>query len=171
MGKIRKNAWPGVGVDLRSRLGNAFKSIPFIAFFIIGVIAIGGIGVWLPYSLDKTTTKVFLEAQNVLTFYLAILGTLSIEGFISKNKNSDLAALGLIVGVISLALGVYGYYNFPSGSVWQVNLGAFMTLMIFLFSTVNDDKFDEPREKIADSTGFEKAEKNMIKDKDSEVTN
>ncbi|EHJ9984789.1 hypothetical protein ACLVXC_003876 [Vibrio alginolyticus] len=165
MVKVRKNSWPRIVKDLYSRLGNALKSITFIAFFLIGVIVIGGIGVWLPYGLDGTSDKVFFEAQNVLTFYLAILGTLSIEGVISKSKNTDLAALGLIIGVISLILGIYGYYNYPTGSVWQINLGAFITLTIFLFSTVNDEKFDVQEEIISDATGYEEADKDLIKDK------
>lgn len=165
MVKKRENPWLGVAGDLFARLCNAFKSIPFIAFFLVGVVFIGGIGVWLPYSLDKSSSKVLFESQNVLTFYIAILGTLSIDVIISKNRNINLAALGYIFGIGALILGVYGYFHHPKGVVWQVNLGAILTLIVFIFATVNDDKFDEHKPVIADSTGYQDADKDYIKDK------
>lgn len=168
MRKVRKNSWSGVWDELLSRLCNGLKSLSFIAYFIIGIILIGGVGIWLPYVLNDSESKVFFESQNVLTFYLAILGTLSIEGYISKNKNTSLAAIGLILGVISLCLGIYGYVNNQIGHSILVSVGALITLLIFLFSTVNDEKFDSEQDDSdtsADATGFKKTDVDLIKDK------
>lgn len=166
MVKIRKNSWAGLGNELSTRLCNGLKSLTFIGYFAVGVIFIGGIGIWLPYGLSDSENKVLLESQNVLTFYFAILGTLSIECHISKNRNINLASIGLIFGAISLGLGFCGYLNTREGSSSLVNLGAFITLLIFLFSTVNDEKFDsEDDKKIADSIGYESPDIDLIKDK------
>jgi len=169
MVKIRKNSWAGVSAELFSRLCNGLKSLSFIAYFAVGIIIIGGVGIWLPYILSDSENKVLLESQNVLTFYLAILGTLSIEGYISKSKSASLASIGLIFGVVSLALGIYGYVNTQLGHSYFVSAGALITLFIFLFSTVNDEKFDsehDDSDTSADATGFKKVDLALIKDKD-----
>ncbi|MDF4512708.1 hypothetical protein P3472_16405 [Vibrio parahaemolyticus] len=168
MVKKRKSSWNGLGDELFSRLCNGLKSLTFIAYFFIGIIGIGGVGIWLPYSMSDSEHKVLFESQNVLTFYLAVLGTLSIEGYISKNKNSSLAAIGLILGVISLGLGIYGYVGNQIGSSGLVNTAALITLMIFLFSTVNDEKFDsehDDSDTSADATGYKRTDVALIKDK------
>lgn len=169
MGKRRKSSWDGLGTELFERLCNGLKSLTFIAYFSIGIIFIGGVGIWLPYAMSDSENKVLFESQNVLTFYLAVLGTLSIEGYISKNKNTSLAAIGLMLGVISLCLGVFGYINNQVGSSTLVNGAALITLTIFLFSTVNDEKFDsehDDSDTSADATGFKKPDVTFIKDKD-----
>jgi len=166
--KKRKNSWEGLGSELSNRLCNGLKSLTFIAYFAIGIVFIGGVGIWLPYYLNNSENKVFFESQNVLTFYLAILGTLSIEGFISKEKNVSLTAVGLILGAASLFMGVYGYIHQKIGSSYLVNIAAFITLLIFLFSTVNDEKFDSESDENDDSsgpTGFKNPDVALIKDK------
>lgn len=168
MVKKRKSSWDGLGDELFTRLCNGLKSIIFIAYFLIGILAIGGVGIWLPYFMSDSESKVMLESQNVFTFYLAILGTLSIEGYISKKKNTSLAAIGLILGVLSLVVGVYGYVHVPVGMSSLVNVAALITLLIFLFSTVNDEKFDsehDDSDTLADATGFKETDVALIKDK------
>ncbi|HCD5199123.1 TPA: hypothetical protein NBT51_002727 [Vibrio parahaemolyticus] len=168
MVKKRKSSWDGLGDELFTRLCNGLKSLTFIAYFLIGILAIGGVGIWLPYWMNDSENKVLLESQNVLTFYLAILGTLSIDGYILKKKNTSLAAIGLMLGVLSLGVGVYGYIILPVGMSILVNVAALITLIIFLFSAVNDEKFDsehDDSDSLADATGFKETSVTLIKDK------
>ncbi|MEZ8776657.1 hypothetical protein [Vibrio splendidus] len=165
MGKIRKNSWDGIGKELFSRLGNAIKSLQFIAFFLVGIILIGGIGIWLPYFTDKSGAAVLFESQNVFTYAVAILGTLVVEGFFG-NKQKSLAALGLISGVLAFLLCSIGYYKLQTGlSIW-VNIGAILSLLLFLLANVNDDRFDdEEEESTSSSTGYSDANAAKIVDK------
>lgn len=166
--KIRKNAWKGVGAEIGERLLNALKSIRFMVFFLVGIIAIGGVGVWLPPLLDKTSTMSYFESQNVFTYSVAILGTLVIESLLGY-KNKDLAALGFMLGFICLLLCFLGYYNEQKGiSVW-LNVGAVGTLVLFLLANVNDERFDNEEEDSAvDATGYKTADAKLIKDKPNE---
>ncbi len=105
MVKKRKNSWQGIRLELSTRVVNARNSPSFIAYLLIGVIAIGGIGVWLPfivnYFIKNINDTVFFESQNIFTFSVAILGTLSLEAFITTGKKMNLALLGVILGFIA----------------------------------------------------------------------
>jgi hypothetical protein len=164
MAKIRKNSWDGVGTELFTRLGNAIKSPPFLAFFIVGILFIGGIGIWLPYVVDKSSSAVLFESQNVFTYSVAILGTLVVEGFFG-NKQKSLAALGLIFGFLALLFCSIGYFNLRTGLSFWVNLGAILSLIIFLLANVNDERFDDENELTANSTGFSSAAADKIRDR------
>lgn len=164
--KIRKNSWKGIGTEIWERLGNALKSPVFIAFFLIGIIAIGGIGVWLPAILDNELR--LFESQNVFTYSVAILGTLCVESFFTS-KNKSLAALGLISGVLVFLICCIGYYQEQKGVSGLLNLGAFLALLLFLLANVNDERFDDEEEDPkTDPTGYKKAEATLIKDKTNE---
>ncbi len=164
MSKIRKNAWQTVMPDVTERLCNAFKSVSFLAYFVVGILLIGGIGVWLPYAVDKSSKISFLESQNVFTYSVAILGTLCVEGFLGNGKKKSLAAFGLIVGVFAFFSSSVGYYNTQSGSSLWVNIGAVLALLIFLIANANDDRFDEDHDVKADATGFSEVSVDNIKD-------
>jgi len=162
--KIRRNSWDGLGVELSNRLGNTFKSLPFLAFFLVGVIFIGGTGVWLPWVMDKTNTVSLFESQNLLTYSVAILGTLLVDGFF-EDKKKNLAAFGLIIGIIALGLCVFGYYESQTGFSLYVLLGSILSLLIFLFVNVNNDRFDTEEDAVASTTGYPEAKANKIMDK------
>ncbi|RHW76731.1 hypothetical protein [Colwellia sp. RSH04] len=163
--KVRKNSWSGILSEIFTRLGNALKSIMFIAYFIVGVLFIGGIGIWLP-PLIENTSAVWFESQSMFTFSVAILGTLFVEGFLGRGNKQNFAALGLIVGFIAFLLCSVGYFYTQSGISLAVNWGAGLSLLIFLMANVNDPRFDdEEDEPTADSTGFPKADANKITDK------
>jgi hypothetical protein len=168
MPKIRKNSWSGLLNEIWERLCNALKSLQFIAYFFIGILLLGGLGVWLPYALDETITVAFFESQSVFTYAVAILGTLCVEGFLVGNKQKNLSALGLIFGVLAFLLCSFGYYNFPNGSSIWVNLGAGLSLFIFLIANVNDPRFDDDDdedEPKANTTGFTNADASQITDR------
>ncbi|MBB1361062.1 hypothetical protein H5125_02675 [Shewanella sp. SR44-4] len=164
--KKRKSSWEGLGDEVFSRLSNALNSLSFIAFFLVGIILIGGVGIWLPYLANKSETATLLESQNLFTYTVAILGTLSIEGFFSKNKKANLAALGLIIGAVALLLTLIGYWIDRTGFSWYVTVGSILTLIIFLFSNVNDERFDDHDEiKTSTPTGYPDADVQNIVDK------
>lgn len=165
MPKIRDNQWRNAFDELFNRLGNAFKSILFISFFVGGVVLIGGVGIWFPYLLatnagDKHIS--FFESINVFTYSFAILGTLCLDIILSNKKSRDLLGLGVLTGMLALALSILGYMGTKTGSSWLVNIGALLTLIVFIFATVNDDKFDTNEKSAEDkspgSTGYDTAE-------------
>ena len=171
MPKIRDNQWSKAFDELFNRLGNAFKSILFLSFFVGGVVIIGGVGIWFPYFLAKNsggTNISFLESMNVFTYSFAILGTLCLDIILSNKKSRDLLGLGVLSGILALGLSILGYMGTKTGSSSLVNLGALLTLIIFVFATVNDDKFDNDEKntdgKSPSSTGYDKADVANITD-------
>ncbi|GLX65303.1 hypothetical protein KMU_33450 [Proteus vulgaris] len=169
MGKVRNNPWVSVFKELWARVVNTFNSISFIAFFLAGILFVGGVGLWLPYlsaiiSGDKDVS--FFESVNVFTYSFAILGTLCVDVILNNQRSTkDFLGLGIIFGVIALILCVLGYLTTKTGSSNLLNIGTFITLIIFICANVNDDKFDndsaltEP-----DPTGYRKADVSMITD-------
>lgn len=174
MVKKRKNSWQGIWLELSTRVVNAKNSPSFITYLFVGVIAIGGIGVWLPfivnYFVKNDSKTVFFESQNIFTFAVAILGTLSLEAFITTRKKMNLALLGVILGFIAFLMAILGYLLVPEGCSILVNSSAVITLLIFSFAIVNDDKFDgeadTPKDTDVDTTGYHKADVDMIEDKE-----
>ncbi|WP_432399671.1 hypothetical protein [Pantoea allii] len=165
MPKIRDNQWRNAFDELFNRLGNAFKSIIFISFFVGGVVLIGGVGIWFPYILATNAGDEhvsFFESINVFTYSFAILGTLCLDIILSNKKSRDLLGLGVLTGMLALALSILGYMGTKTGSSWLVNIGALLTLIIFIFATVNDDKFDSDEKSAEDkspgTTGYDTAE-------------
>lgn len=171
MPKIRDNQWSRAFNELFNRLNNALKSIIFLSFFLGGVVFIGGVGVWFPYVLAKNYSHNnvnLFESINVFTYSFAILGTLCLDILLSNKKSRDLLGLGVLAGMFALALSILGYMGTKTGSSWLVNTGAILSLIIFVFATVNDDKFDNddisPEKKSPTSTGYETADVAKITD-------
>lgn len=166
MNKIRKNSWDGIPTEIWERLCNALKSLQFLAYFFVGILLLGGIGVWLPYAIDDTSTVSFFESHSVFTYSVAILGTLCVEGLLIGSKQKNLAALGLIFGVLAFLLCSFGYYNMQNGTSLWVNIGAVISLFIFLMANVNDPRFDDEEDEItANTTGFRDADASKIMDR------
>jgi len=167
MVKKRPNPWGDVLDEFSSRLCNAIKSPAFLVYFFIGVIFIGGVGIWLPYFSSDDPNPVFMESQNVFTYSFAILGTLAIEVMLSSSVSKYLKSLGLLIGAIALVFCGLGYYDIKHGNSISLNIGAFLTLLLFLLANVNDEKFDhDDSPSPASPVGFESARKDLIKDKE-----
>ncbi|MEM5309350.1 hypothetical protein V5038_18650 [Enterobacter ludwigii] len=167
MAKKRTNPWGEVSDEFSSRLCNALKSPAFLVYFFIGVILIGGVGIWLPYFSSDDPNSVFMESQNVFTYSFAILGTLAIEVFLSSSGNRSLKSLGLLIGAIAFVSCGFGYYYVKHGNSTLMNVGAILTLFLFLLANVNDEKFDhDVTQAPASPVGFEKVSKNLINNKE-----
>ncbi|ELY1861864.1 hypothetical protein [Serratia marcescens] len=169
MGKVRSNPWGSVFKELWLRVVNTFNSIPFIAFFLAGIIFVGGVGIWLPYlsaMLSGESNIFLLESVNVFTYSFAILGTLCVDVILNNQKSKkDFLGLGTIFGLVAFVFCVVGYLTTKTGSSTLLNLGALLTLVIFICANVNDDKFDNDASRPElDPTGYRKAESSKIKD-------
>ena len=136
--KIRTNTWKKSLSAVWIRFTNALKSVTFMVYFVIGIIVIGGTGIWLEMVIMD---KLFVNTLNFFTFSMAILGTLALEGLISSNNNKSLTSLAIILGVMSIAFLGFGYKN---TIIWQVIIGSGLTLLLFLLVNANDEKFDDP---------------------------
>lgn len=167
MAKKRSNPWGEVSDEFLSRLYNALKSPAFLVYFFIGVIFIGGVGIWFPYFSSDDPNSVLMESQNVLTYSFAILGTLAIEVLLSSSGNRNLKSLGLLIGAIALVSCGFGYYYVKHGNSILMNIGTVLTLILFLLANVNDEKFDHDATPApASPVGFESVSKNLINNKE-----
>lgn len=164
--KVRKNPWSQIGREIWHRMCNFGKSPKFIAYMFIGIIGVGGVGVWLPATMDPSDKISFLESQNVFTYSVAILGTLFIEAFFGS-RNNNLAAIGLIFGVVVFLICCVAYVKNQTGLNGFLNFGAFCSLFLFLMANVNDERFDEEEyaEPEVDAIGFKNADAKNIQDK------
>lgn len=169
MGKVRHNPWRSVFRELWIRVVNTFNSISFIAFFLAGILFVGGVGLWLPYLsaiLSGDQNASFFESVNVFTYSFAILGTLCVDVILNNQRSTkDFLGLGMIFGVLALICCVVGYLTTKTGSSYLLNFGTFITLLIFICANVNDDKFDNDVSRAEpDPTGYQKATLSNIKD-------
>ncbi|HCO7999172.1 TPA: hypothetical protein OB720_000623 [Escherichia fergusonii] len=169
MGKVRHSPWGSVLKELWGRIVNTFNSISFIAFFLAGILFVGGVGLWLPYlsaiiSGDENAS--FFESVNVFTYSFAILGTLCVDVILNNQKSTkDFLGLGMIFGVLALICCVVGYLTTKTGSSYLLNIGTLITLLIFICANVNDDKFDNDTSQAEpDPTGYQEAALSNIKD-------
>jgi len=136
--KIRENQWKFVLSAVWTRFTNALKSIIFIVYFIIGIVAIGGTGIWMDWIIKE---NISINILNFFTYSMAILGTLALDGLINPNNNKTLTSLAIILGFIAIIFLSLGYMYTNS---FQLLLGLIFTLLLFILVNSNDEKFDDP---------------------------
>ena len=157
----RDNQWVGLLDDFIIRVKNAFKSIYFIGFFIIGILTFGAMGIWLPpYRFDDI---VFLNSESLFTYSGPILGMLLAEFFIQAKKDK-LAIVALMLGILSFLLISMGYYKQPKELSNLTIMGTLLTLILFVLVNANDPKFDEVIKPVASATGYTTASLENIQD-------
>ncbi len=133
--------------------------------FFLGMLLIGGMGIWVPYIFNRSENDVFLDSQALFTYSLAILGTIFIEYALSKKDTGDKALLAILLGVISFCLCIYGYYETNAGFEKYTAFGAALSMTLFILANANDEKYDSDDEPPkASSTGYKTAEANRITD-------
>ena len=159
--KIRENQWNGIFDELISRLGNAFKSIYFLGFFIVGILTLGAMGVWIPYI--RFDTIVLFNSESLFTYSGPILGVLMAEFFVEAKKDK-LAIIALVIGILALGLISYGYATDANSRNFYTILGTIITLTLFVFVNANDPRFDGEQKHIADALGYDKVSVDFIKD-------
>jgi len=160
--KTRKNQWnKKLFKEIWIRFLNAIFSIYFIVFFIIGILFFGTMGIWIPYFRNEN--HILLNSEALFTYSIAMLGTLVVEFFINAEKNT-LSLLALLLGIVSISLLGYGYYDAPltesNFTIW----GTIFTLLLFILVNANDEKFDDIADVKAGTTGYAEAEEDNIKD-------
>lgn len=152
-------------------LGNLFSAIGnqrFLAYILVGVIVLGGLGIWLPAIVPSGGWVDLATPSNHLTYSFAILITLCVEALLVYNKsdNDDNFGLGLIFGTIAIFCSLLGYSkNIPELSI----IGTILAIIIHATATANNKRFKkEPcsKQPISSATGFKKADEKMLDNKE-----
>lgn len=164
--KTRKNPWnKKLLKEIRTRFVNAIFSIYFIVFFIIGILFFGTMGIWIPFFRNEN--QILFNSEALFTYSIAMLGTLIVEFFINAERNK-LSLLALLLGMISISFLGYGYYDAPKIESNFTIIGTILTLLLFILVNANDEKFDDPEDSPATTTGYNATSEKNIKDKEDD---
>jgi len=118
--------------DVFYRFFYAITNFPFLGYFILGMIGIGGLGFWIDYYQSND------YKMNLFTYSTAIIGTLALDA-ITGNKNSRLlVTLGTIIGFIAIALLIIGLIE---KNLFYLQWGTGLSLLLYFFVESNKSKY------------------------------
>lgn len=142
-----------------ANLSFAIKNGNFLGYIFVGVILLGGFGIWLPAIVPSGELMDLTNPGNHLTYSCAILITLLVEiVLVNNNETSDNFGFGLIFGAITILLSIIGYSkDIPCISV----TGTLFAIIICATVTANKEIFREKKcikQSISSATGFDIAD-------------
>lgn len=165
--KKRESDWKFALYELWIRFSNACKSFKFLFNFLTGILLISGIGIWLPYLKNYNTdhSSELLLSANLVTFSMAIIGTIYINHKVKNGNESILKDAASFFAIIAIILSIYGYLSNPTTSSIWTNIGTSISLMIYILIYANDPKFDN---NTASAAGYEEVDPSYLPDGKSE---
>ena len=116
--------WQYLGREIRDRSWQPFKYVPFVFYFILAIIFLGGLGIWV--EVIKCLRGQITDNSGLLTalstFIPALIGSASVQQILSSTENSDkvLVSFSLFVCFISffgVVLITVFYPDYPSWSL------------------------------------------------------
>lgn len=111
-------------------------------------LLIGGIGVWLP-ALIKWDSVLLYHSENLLTYSVAIIGTLLCDYLILDNSDYVDGTISLGIYLLSLISGLIllvGYLHHGSNHESSTSLiGTIIVILMWLFTYSKDAKFDRSK--------------------------
>lgn len=133
--KHHNSSWIELGRELKKRTLEPFSHASFVIYFVVAVIAIGGVGFWIElysYLLHVTQTPEQTDPlaslrTAVITFFPALAGSACLQLVWAENHQKSLRAFGVLflclMTVIALAIS-------PSvvGNRWALILGSISSI-------------------------------------------
>jgi hypothetical protein len=98
---------------------------------------------------------------------MALIGTMFVDFSLNNDRTTDLSILGFFIGIITLGICIYGYITQPNGYSAMSMVGVLLSLLLYVFVNVNNEKYDNDKESKATPSGYPQASSIFIKDKDS----
>ena len=151
--------------DLLKRIFVPLKEPPFVIYFLIIILGIGGLGFWHTRYYKNEQDKLIL-AQSLATYLIAIVSGAFADFYFKKKKSerrdksgqeasetisSSLLAIALAVFLGSLSLGVYGLMGTRDNENTAYDYSIYGTILaLLLWWIVN---FDNVNLKETDSNG------------------
>tara|TARA_R110000787_G_C13419772_1_gene444788 strand:- start:1306 stop:1848 length:543 start_codon:yes stop_codon:yes gene_type:complete len=128
--------WQYLGREMHRRTFAPFKSVPFVFYFILAIVVLGGLGVWV--EVAKTQLNQNWKVDGLLTalstFFPALIGSASLQLILKSTDSSDkilisfsllvcipsFVGVGLIAAFFSLhpSLCLYAAIGFSILAVW-----------------------------------------------------
>lgn len=167
--ETNEGEWGKAINEVKSRFKKAKGSIPYSAYILVGVIGLGGMGIWLPASMSDTTT--WYDHGNHFTYSAALMFMLAVESLIGipedKESNNQLTALALIIGAIAFLCIFAGYLSHTRMSSFFSISGTIISILLFIVSNTNNPKFFTKKEPIppAGAVGPQKVSPSELKNK------
>lgn len=124
--KRQDNSWVLLWRELKKRTVEPFSHVSFVIYFLIAVIAIGGIGFWIElfdyaiYTTPHTEQADPLSSLRtaVITFFPALAGSACLQLVWAENHQKSLRAFGALflclMVIIALAISPNAVSNFSA---------------------------------------------------------
>jgi hypothetical protein len=150
--------WKIFGSDILQRLKQPFAHPPFVLYFLVVIVGVGGIGVWI--EIYKTFTKrtdesIISVPRSLSTYLLAILATAAADLILSiletKRSMLMLALSSLIAGIVLAVIGLT-----ITTLMWASScavLGTILALLLWLLANADNAKLFESSPPIDAATG------------------
>ncbi len=143
MDKVNNGEWSIAFNEVKKRFIKAKSSPRFSAYILVGVIFLGGMGIWLPASIYDNIT--WLDKGNHFTYSTALIFMLAVEALITmpdpEDRNNEIIGLGLIAGTIAFIIIMIGFFSKYEYSCCCSLLGTIMAILLFIASHAHDVKF------------------------------
>lgn len=146
--KMKENFkdWAEVFIQVGMRFGNAITNIPFLVSFGVGVVGIGGLGIWIDNHYNKEIN------MDLFTVSMAILGTLILDGITKNNKNNLLTSVAILLGSFAI---YFLFIGLDLQNKSDLITGYIIVLVLYFFTESNKPEYDS--RKNADMTGKKNA--------------
>jgi len=97
--------WQYLGREIRRRTLAPFKSVPFVFYFILAIVVLGGLGIWVEAVKSQLNPnwKVDGLLTALSTFFPALIGSASLQLILKSTDSSDkiLISFSLLVCFLS----------------------------------------------------------------------
>jgi hypothetical protein len=124
--------WEVLRRELRGRTARPVSSVPFISYFIVSVVILGGLGIWV----ELVRFSVFSDRQclsglmtALLTFFPAVMGSSTSHLILSSSDNKILRSFGLLLFVASFAVAIFIAVISPPYPVTSLVIGVVLSLL------------------------------------------
>lgn len=147
MSKLNNN---GLIRDIKKAFTRLFKACNennrFLAYIIVGVVGLGGAGIWIPALGQNGSWMTLVDTNNHFTYAIAILFSLCIERILTYEKddsNENLIGLAVISGFIATVLVSIGY---AKNNEYCAVIGTCISILVLSITYANDPRFYEKSE-------------------------
>ncbi|QFT75882.1 hypothetical protein [Ruegeria sp. THAF33] len=137
--------WQYLGREIRRRTFAPFKSVPFVFYFILAIVVLGGLGIWVEVAksqLDQNW-KVDGLLTALSTFFPALIGSASLQLILKSTDRSDkiLISFSLLVCFFSfVGIGIIAaFFSLHPGLCLNAAFGFGILAVWFWWFTNGDD--------------------------------
>lgn len=147
--------WKGLGDDLKMRIVGPTSQPTFIMYFLVVMLAVGGIGCWLTMFSKGFGTEAF---SSLSTYSIAVLAAAMADVLLSQDVRQSFRMFSMGVLALGVVLAVLGlttpsnYWTYASSMI-----AALLSWFLWYVANADNEKLKEPPASPTVTTGGDPA--------------